>query len=1181
MADDGDDGGLTDRFGHEIPEDEERRKPIERKRFLLSFTTSLLFAVFVIVLTFSYTQTGAMAVTGVGGFALNITEIQGDQIQFYAEPVETAACRADINDTEVVQPNERAFIGLAADVDSILIPAYSTLNLTKDIDLSSGALDMGTLEGVRIRLFRPDVPDESAVTFPPSASASNDISVGDVRQSYVDRVELTQGINVRVGSDDGYGDYRFERTTPIQPGETRDITVTAHGYNDWSPAVAANYPLADGVRRDRHITNVQLQDLDKTNTQTDSGYTDYTGFNNTAIGEGQPGFESGRFLRRGQTHSMTVDAVGAAPDFGALDTVRSDPDHDVALPSPLSGDLSAQSYIDDVQFQNIGDTGTGDNGGYKAEWSPTSGTLTPGNTYQLSVSGVRRSGTWGDAAGLSATASGTQNADYGISDTQMTGVTINANGDQTATTAGLQTARAGDFITVSACVTTTSSSHKKDLISGDVTEPGVTVGKAFFDWDDDDTAEADVVIGVHVEAAQDTTSTDCFTAQQQIPNDVSPGTGTVRFMTQGAAVDGRDDGDGPDNVPPSSDWGPTGQTNPRNFQGEYIDRTIWIQQRSQVSAFFDWDQNGVFEHEVPLYDDDVTQTGTWSPTVDVPVPEDAVAGSTAMRVVHRNEKASIETLVDPDQNVSTYVGETQDYTVEVAASDTDASVNAFFDWNQDGEFEDRQLIDTATSPTGAWTANGDIQVPPDAKAGATAMRVAHEQDGYAGLAVDLALRWPFNEGSGTTANDYSGNGNDGTISGAATWIAGQEGSNALSLDGTDDEVANANLDGFPTGPDVTHTMSAWIRPDDQPTNREWVALLGPASGGSHHWLVNAGGGGTVSAQFGAWGGPQVSPTLPTGTWTHVTVTYDGTEVRLYEDGQLTQTVPAPSGSFDFGTSEFDVGRAHIGENNFDGDVDDVRVYERALTDAEARQLYLQSQGNSYPVPGPDDVVNGEYHDYTAHVESEGSFLRAWVDWNNNGTWTPVADFGIGNVGYGEGNFQNEGGFSLSDQITVPGNVNPEPVHLLRVTHEQAVPASAGGGPPVPAEGRGGWKGETLDYTVVTDPAIDIFQYENVSLGSVTFKLSELSLEDANLTGDVVLDERYTDDTLQNPQFGPDGQFLLAGDDMTIKGVTGRAHLVQFSFFNIPGIRIEVELVDDWDNYNDPVLGGSTTCPPLP
>lgn len=934
---------------------------------LLSLTGSAVFLVMFLVLAFSFLQFGAMAVSGVGGFALDITEIQGNQIEFFSDPMETAVCQANNTDRGVVRSDEQALIGLTANVDAIVIPAYSQVNLTKDIDLVP---DIDGLDGFRIKIRRSNVPDEGAVSFPPQAPRSGDVSDGQVPESFLDVVEITRSLRMRVGSDDGYGDFRFERTDPVLPGDSAEITVGPVGYNDWNPVDPTGYPLTDAVRRDRHIQTVELQDLDNTNTQTDTGYTDYTDRNNTGLPEEAPGFESGAFLRRGTSEGITVTAVGSSPDFGRLDQLRgSDPDYDVPLPDPLSGDLSSQAYIDNVQFQNINDgPGEGDSGGYAGRWAQTSGQLTPGSTVSLTVDGVRRGsppfGASSNQLDVSfGQPSGTQTSDYGIVDTTWPSRTMSSIGDQTGDLTGLDVVTAGRFATFETCIRTTSSEHKKGP-GQNIPDPGVTVSRAFFDWDDDGTVDKSVTVGVLVEPSANTQTTDCFTGTVRVPNDVDPGAGTVRFLTQGAALN-TEDGD----PPPPSDFGPGGAS---GFEGEYVDRTIHIQQRSQASAFFDWNQDGVFEDEVRISDDNTTQTGTWGNTVNVDVPEDAVAGSTAMRVIHRNQNADISLLTDPDADVTTYVGETQDYTVEVAPARTDSAAYAYFDWNRSGSFDDVQYIDDAAFSSTGTTLSGSIDVPNDAKAGATIMRVVHQQDGYA---------------SGEPAGD----------------------------------------------------------------------------------------------------------------------------------------------------------------------------------------------GSAAPEPG--EVVNGEWQDYTVHVESEGSFVRAWVDWENNGTWSQVADFGTtGNEGLGEGDFSNEGSFTVTDTVDVPNSVS-QGVHLMRITHKQAVPATAGGGPPVPAEGTD-WKGETLDVTMNTDPTIDPRRFPNVTLGSVSFKVSQLSFEEANISGDVILDDRYTDGTLQNPQFGPDGQFLLQGNNMKLRNISGRAHLVEFSFFDLPGLVIELEYVKDWNNVDDPVLGGSSVCTPI-
>src|SRR5690606_1898373 len=82
-----------------------------------------------------------------------------------------------------------------------------------------------------------------------------------------------------------------------------------------------------------------------------------------------------------------------------------------------------------------------------------------------------------------------------------------------------------------------------------------------------------------------------------------------------------------------------------------------------------------------------------------------------------------------------------------------------------------------------------------------------------GAGAPPIAHWTFDEKTGTTVEDKSGNGNNGTVNGA-TWTQGKYGS-GLSFDGEDDYVRSANNITFNTSTD-SYTLSAWIKATEVP-----------------------------------------------------------------------------------------------------------------------------------------------------------------------------------------------------------------------------------------------------------------------------------------------------------------------------------------------------------------------------
>jgi len=194
--------------------------------------------------------------------------------------------------------------------------------------------------------------------------------------------------------------------------------------------------------------------------------------------------------------------------------------------------------------------------------------------------------------------------------------------------------------------------------------------------------------------------------------------------------------------------------------------------------------------------------------------------------------------------------------------------------------------------------------------------------------------WKLDETSGTTAVDSSGNGKNGTLVGGPVWVTGAS-AGALRFDGSNDYVRIANSPDFNISQQIT--LAAWIKVNG--FDRLWQAII---CRGDYSWRLQRDAGTDhlefactgVQVPFTTWGNVLGQVNVNDGNWHHAAGVYDGAEVRLYIDGTLDTSV---YGSGMINASIYDV---LIGENAeqtqrfWNGLIDDVRVYRRALTREE-------------------------------------------------------------------------------------------------------------------------------------------------------------------------------------------------------------------------------------------------------
>ena len=171
----------------------------------------------------------------------------------------------------------------------------------------------------------------------------------------------------------------------------------------------------------------------------------------------------------------------------------------------------------------------------------------------------------------------------------------------------------------------------------------------------------------------------------------------------------------------------------------------------------------------------------------------------------------------------------------------------------------------------------------------------------------------------------------GTLN-AAGWTAQGKYGSALSFNGSNAWVTipdHASLD-LTTGA----TLMAWVYPTGLSGYR--TVVMKETSGGATYYLYS--GPGDLAMGGGRFNGGQYRETsggavLPLNTWTHLATTYDGANIRVYRNGALVATL-ASTGPFDQSNSPLRLGGNSIWSEWWQGRIDEVRVYNRALSAAE-------------------------------------------------------------------------------------------------------------------------------------------------------------------------------------------------------------------------------------------------------
>lgn len=276
--------------------------------------------------------------------------------------------------------------------------------------------------------------------------------------------------------------------------------------------------------------------------------------------------------------------------------------------------------------------------------------------------------------------------------------------------------------------------------------------------------------------------------------------------------------------------------------------------------------------------------------------------------------------------------------------------------------------------------------------------------------------WRFDEGSGTTAADDVG-GATGSLMNGATWTSSGKVGSALVLDGVNDYVDAGDIAAAENT--TAMTFSAWVYQTSASANRAIAAKWNFQTQGSWAFqtdntvtsklkvflpatLTDGGGNAQAYTNSGAW---------TSGAWHHAAFVFDGTKtgnasrLKIYIDGVeqtltfggtvpsriLNSTAPLRFGMFGGTLTRY-----------WNGRLDDVRIYNRALSASEIDALYNASTPVVDESPSPSEGSVTFTLEGTPLTGWAFSSTTGWISMNSNDSRTGTGGSGTSGVFYGVG-----------------------------------------------------------------------------------------------------------------------------------------------------------------------------------
>jgi hypothetical protein len=272
--------------------------------------------------------------------------------------------------------------------------------------------------------------------------------------------------------------------------------------------------------------------------------------------------------------------------------------------------------------------------------------------------------------------------------------------------------------------------------------------------------------------------------------------------------------------------------------------------------------------------------------------------------------------------------------------------------------------------------------------------------------------WRFNN----NANDDSGNSLNATLNGSPSYTTdAREGSHALSLNGSTQYATIGNPSTLPSGTSA-RTISAWAKTTTI-SGAHWIMSYGTASTGQAMYI---GQNGTSLVGGGFSDDISVTSYWATNTWHHICLTYDGTTARLYADGV---EVANAAKTWNLALFRTNFGRGINNNQYWSGTIDDVRIYNTALTATQVQALA------TVPPTAPTGL--------SASMASSTSINLSWTDASTNETGFQIERSTTSGSGFSLINTTSANATSFNDT-----GLNPGTTYYYRIRSTNAGGSSA-------------------------------------------------------------------------------------------------------------------------------------------